>query len=155
MNINSTITLIVTLFVTSANAGTLIFEKSGFSINALDSSPPLSGAQPLQMSLPAVNGFSANISVQIQPYMGTLSQYKALSDSQFKQNGFKSILSKINNNYVLYEFTGLITGKSFHWYSKAYKKGDFVYLVTATEQEENWKDTKNDLITAVESFKLQ
>jgi len=155
MKINILFALIATLFVTSINAGTLVFEESGFSIDALDTPPPLSGGQPLQMLLPAINGFSANINVQIQPYTGTLTQYKALSDSQFKQYGFTSLLSKINKDNILFEYTGTMSGKNLHWYSKAYKKGNFVYLVTATEQEVNWKETKNKLTSAVDSFKLK
>ena len=146
---------ILTLLVaTKINAGTLVFEQSGYSIKSLDSPPPLAGSQPLQMLLPAVNNFSANVNVQIQPYNGTLSQYKDISDSQFKQYGFKPVLSKINSNSITFEYTGLMSGKNLHWYSKAYKQGNFIYLVTATEQESNWLKTKNQLISVVDSFKL-
>ena len=154
MKIKIIFALLASLFTTCINAGTLVFEQSGYSIQSLDSPPPLAGVQPLQMLLPAVNGFSANVNVQIQPYNGTLSQYKDISDSQFKQYGFKPILSKINSNNVTFEYTGAMSGKNLHWYSKAYKKGDFIYLVTATEQESNWEKTKNKLMSVVDSFKL-
>ena len=154
MKIKIIFAILTSLLVTSINAGTLVFEQSGYSIKSLDSPPPLAGVQPLQMLLPAVNGFSANVNVQIQPYNGTLPQYKDISDSQFKQYGFKPILSKINSDNITFEYTGSMSGKKLHWYSKAYKKGDFIYLVTATEQEDNWSKTKIQLISVVESFKL-
>lgn len=155
MKINLVITLLTALFISEASAGTLVFEESGFSINSLDSPPSLSGGQPLQMLLPAVNGFAANINVQIQPYTGTISQYKELSESQFKQLGLTTIHSKANESNLLFEYTGIMSNKKLHWYSKAIKKGDFVYLVTATEQETSWEQTKNKLISAVDSFKLK
>ena len=145
------------LFVLSANAysGTLVFDAAGFSIKALDAPPGVSGGQPLQMLLPASNGFSANVNIQIQPYTGTLVQYKNISDSQFKQYGFKQIVSKVSNDSVVFEYTGTMSGKKLHWYSRAYKRDGFIYLVTATEQDVYWPKTKNKLMSVVDSFKLR
>lgn len=141
------------MFAFNALAGTLVFEEAGFSIKALDAPPGTAGAQPLTMLLPASDGFSANVNVQIQPYNGSLAQYKNLSDAQFKQFGFKPLISKVSNGSVIFEYTGSMSGKTLHWYSRGYKKGDFVYLVTATAQAANWQKTKNKLMSVVDSFR--
>ncbi len=155
MKNKSLLTLLLFILSTNIYAGTLVFDEAGFSIKALDAPPEVAGGQPLQMLLPPNNGFSANVNIQIQPYNGTLTQYKSISDSQFKQYGFKPIISKVSKDSVIFEYTGTMAGKKLHWYSRAYKRGNFVYLVTATEQESNWPKTKKKLITVVDSFKLK
>jgi hypothetical protein len=143
------------LLASAAHANTLDFPQAGFSIDSIDAVPSLAGGQPLQMFLPPENGFSANINVQIQPYPGTMEQYLELSESQFKQMGLTVISSKVFGETSFFECAGLMQGMELHFYAKAVKKGDFVYLATATDSKHNWDSNKNKLISAIDSLKLK
>ncbi|WP_440875274.1 hypothetical protein [Thalassotalea sp. PLHSN55] len=143
------------LAFTSAQAGTLDFSNAGFTIDSLDAPATAAGGQPLQMLLPAQNGFSANVNVQIQPYPGTMAEYMALSFGQFEQMGITKIASREEGDTSFFEYKGALQGQNLHWYAKAVKSGDFVYLVTATDIEQNWESNKQQLMSVVDSFKLK
>jgi hypothetical protein len=131
------------------------FNQAGFSINALDSPPSQAGSQPLTMMLAVTNGFSANVNVQIQPYQGTLEEYKTLTDSQFVQMGLKTISSTIKGNSFHVEYSGNMQGNELHFYAKAIKKGSSFYLATATDRESQWHINAAKLKSVVDSFVLQ
>ncbi len=147
--------LVSAVFASGINARTLDFPQAGFSIDSIDAAPSLAGAHPLQMFLPPQNGFSPNVNVQIQPYPGTMKQYLALSESQFKQLGVNVISTKDLGDTVFFECAGSMQGMELHFYAKAIKEDDFVYLVTATDSIQNWNTNKTKLIQAVDSFKLK
>src|SRR5690554_7551531 len=94
--------LFVTLLsINTVFADELVFKQAGFSIDVLDRAPTAEGAQPLQMFLAPVDGFAANVNVQIQPYAESLQDYKKLSDAQFEEFGLKVISSvKIGRAHV-------------------------------------------------------
>ncbi|WP_077340845.1 hypothetical protein [Pseudocolwellia agarivorans] len=154
MNFSKITVLVTALFLFNVNASTLVFPESGFSIESLDAKPSAIGSQPLQMLLPAQNGFSANVNVQVQPYKGTITEYKQLSEAQFKQIGITLISKKEMGNTLIIEYSGTMQGQELHWYAKAVKKGDHVYLITATDNKNNWEQHKEQLINNVNSFKL-
>lgn len=143
------------VFSTTSFTSALVFDKAGFEIDALDSSPGAAGLQALIMMLPAEDGFAANVNVQIQPYGGTLAEYKKLSDSQFSQMAFKVSTSIIEKNILKFEYTGSMSNLTLHWYSLAIKKGDFIYLVIATSLDKNWPKNKAALVASVDSLKLK
>lgn len=117
------------VFSTTSVTSTLVFDKAGVEIDALDSSPGAAGLQALIMMLTAEDGVAANVNVQIQPYDGSLAEYKKLSDSQFSQIAFKVSTSIIEKNILKFEYTGSMSNLTLYWYSLAIKKGDFIYLV--------------------------
>ena len=83
-----TILLAVTFSLQAyAGSSSATFNQAGFSINVIDSEASNAGSQALMMMMPALNGFSANVNVQIQPYPGSLEDYKKLSEAQFVQMG--------------------------------------------------------------------
>lgn len=155
MRINKAILLATSLLVSFAHAETLEFPKAGFSIDSLDLSPTSGMIQPIQMFLPANNGFAANVNVQVQAYSGTIQEYKELSEGQFKQMGLKLLSSKEEKNSISLEYMGAMQGLSLHWYAKAFKKGNHVYLITATDSHADWEKNKEKLISNVNSFKLK
>lgn len=132
----------------------LIFNDSGFEINALQAPPHGNGSQPLTMLLPSEHGFSANVNVQIQMFENSLLEYQTLSEMQFKQMDIEVISATIENGVLQYEYKGFYEQKNLHWYAKAIKSGDYVYLATATSLEVNWLQNKFELQQAVDSFKL-
>ncbi|MFC3679469.1 hypothetical protein [Bacterioplanoides pacificum] len=84
------------------------FEQAGFSIKLLDTSSASQNFQPLQMFLPAVNGFAANVNVQLQFYSDSLQAYQALSESQFKQFGMTLVRSELKQDILWFEYRGAI-----------------------------------------------
>lgn len=128
------------------------FNQAGFSINVLDSETSNAGSQPLMMMMPALNGFSANVNVQIQPYPGSVKDYKKLSEAQFVQMGLKTISSSENGNEIHWEYSGNINGKKMHFYSKAIKVGNLFYLATGTDLEVNWAQTSKKIKSVINSF---
>lgn len=154
MRINKGILFAASLLVSFAHAETLEFPKAGFSIASLDSSPTLGIIQPIQMLLPAKNGFSANVNVQVQAYSGTMQEYKDLSEGQFKLRGLTVLYINEQGNSLTFEYRGKMQSLSLHWYAKAFKKGDHIYLATATSTEDDWELNKEQLMSNVNSFKL-
>ncbi|HBY88152.1 MAG TPA: hypothetical protein DEO86_20040 [Colwellia sp.] len=146
---------VLNLLVSTAHAEKIEFPKLGFSIDSLDSSPSQGMVQPIQMFLPAENGFSPNVNVQVQPYSGTIKQYRELSEGQFKQIGLKVLSIKEMNNSITLEYTGVMQGFNLHWYAKAFKKGNHIYLVTATSTKVGWEGDKEKLISNVDSFQIK
>ena len=145
----------MTVLSVSVHAETLNFPQAGFSIDSLEASPSNNGGQVLYMFLPTENGFSPNINVMIQPYLGTIEQYRSLSEAQFKRAAWKIISIQDKGNTITFEYSGLFRGNQMHWYAKAVKKGDLVYLVTGTDSQLTWGKNKSKLMIAVDSFKLK
>lgn len=146
--------ILLTLVSSFAQAETINFKETGFSINALDQAPSAAGGTPLQMFLPPSNGFSANVNVQIQPYPGSMAEYIELSKSQLKQMGLQIIDMSISGDEAIFEYNGNMNGMHLHFYAKAVKKGSLFYLATATDLATQWHVNKGKLKNAVASFKL-
>jgi hypothetical protein len=130
------------------------YQSNEFSIEAL-SSKNISNSQPLVMCLPASEGFAPNVNVQVQQYPGTLDDYLKLSMNQFKKLKFKVIKNKATKNQLILEYTGNIQNRQLHWYAVVYKKGNNVFLTTATSTEKQWKTLSKKLINCVNSFRLK
>lgn len=146
--------LSVLLLANSVFANELVFEQSGFSIEALDAAPVAEGMQPIQMFLPQVDGFAGNVNVQIQPYSESLAAYKALSDAQFTEFGLEVIRSDMKSKELVFEYRGVMREHALRFYAKAIKKGDYIYLATATDLQSQWPKTGQQLIDTVNSLQL-
>ncbi len=107
------------------------------------------------MALPVQNGFAGNVNVQMQPYTLTMSDYVALSRKQFKQIGLSLLSVQEEGDVAFLEYEGALQGRDLHWYAKAIKSGDYIYLVTATDSQKNWPKSRQKLISVVNSFKLK
>jgi len=146
---------LILLFVTCPPglASTLDFKKNGFTIDALEGE---AGAEPYQVLVmflpPTADRFAPNINVQIQPYTGTIDDYAALSKQQIAGAGWELLAqAKPGKNVLTLEFAG----DGLHWYARAVKDGDRVYLVTATASETYWTELAGQLKSTVNSFKLK
>lgn len=144
--------LLLVFLSTSVCAKELVFEQAGFRIQSFDASPTDLPSQALVMSLPPEQGFSANVNVQIQPYEGSINEYKRLSDIQFYELEFNVFRSDTLNNTAFFEYTGKLNDTPLHWYAKAVKVGAHVYLVTATSLDALWDKYRSDLTRTVDSF---
>ncbi|NLY88130.1 MAG: hypothetical protein GX085_00685 [Firmicutes bacterium] len=150
---------LILLFVTCPPglASTLVYEKNGFTIDALEGEV---GAEPYQVLVmflpPTADGFAPNINIQIQPYPGTMEDYIALTKQQIAGAGWKLLeLATPGKDVITLEFAGEPQGFGLHWYAKAVKDGDRVYLVTATASENFWADLAGQLKSKVDSFMLK
>ena len=134
----------------------LLFPLTGFSIKPLETTVGKVPQQALFMALPASEGFAANVNVQIQPYTGTLDEYMALSEEQFKAAGYKVVQRrKQGQSAVVFEYTGDMQGRALHWFARAEHATGRVYLVTATALETQWKREAVGLKDCVESFRRE
>lgn len=149
--------LLLTVFALANTvfAGEVLYNKAGFSIDTLDSAVPAQGMQSVQMFLPAAKGFAANVNVQVQPYPDSLKAYKKLSEGQFVELGLKTVSSSLEGNVLVLEYSGVLNGLNLHFYAKAVKKGQFVYLATATDLVSEWPNNSAELKKVVDSLQLQ
>ena len=104
--------------------------------------------------LPVEDQFAANINCMAQPYTDTLETYDKLTQAQFKQMAVEIVSAEIGENVLTYEYHGKQQGRHLHWYAKAFKRGDLVYLVTATGLHDKWGEHAKALVPAVDSFDL-
>ena len=134
----------------------LRFPVGRFSIAPLEGTPGESIQQPLIMCLPAKQGFAANVNVQVQPFGGGLEEYKDITMKQFKDRDLKVITAKlVGNSELLLEYSGQFQAHELHWYARALKSGEHVYLVTATGLEDQWAEQGTQLKHCVDSFKCE
>jgi hypothetical protein len=130
----------------------LHFRAGGFSIAPLDSAPGDTLIQPLIMCLPARDGFAANVNVQIQPFKGKLEEYSSLTIAQLKTAGLTLLQYKTaGKSAVTYEYSGTMQGRVLHYYQRAEKSGDSVYLTTATAPDDEWTELGPRLKFCVDS----
>ena len=158
--------LCIMLLVSLADAGaaeegkqnTFSIGSLGFSMEVPVAEGRTHGAyQVAAFLLPASDGFAPNVNVQKQAYEGTIEDYDKLSTGQFTALKLTSVNRTLKKDEVIYEYKGLMQGSRLHWYARALKKGQYVYLVTATALDSQWKDEKKKkkLIDSVNSFKFE
>jgi len=104
--------------------------------------------------LPMKDGFAANVNLQKQAYSDSLAAFDKLSVSQFKQFKVTILKRDLKANEVRYEYSGDMQGRTMHWYARAVKTGDTVFLITATGLDNQWQKQKQALMASVDSFKL-
>jgi hypothetical protein len=131
----------------------LHFAAAGFSIAPLEAQPGKASCAALMMCLPASGNFSANVNVQIQPYEGRMKEYKDLTMEQIKGGGITVVKQElVGKNILLLEYTGALQGQRLHWYCRAEKSGDHVYLATATTTAKGWEAEGARLKACVDSL---
>ena len=145
--------LALSLSMALADPARLEFKTHGFSIEALEE-PSDATVQALVMTLPATDGFAANVNVQVQPYAGTLAEYMALSKTQLEQVKFKEIKTDTNDDRCVMEYTGTTQGRALHFYSVAKKRGNKIILATATATQAQWPKVSQKLLRCANSLKL-
>jgi len=146
--------LLAVVFSLQAYADSAIFNNAGFSINVLDANVSDAISQPLAMRLPASNGFSANVNVQIQPFPGSTKDYKKMSNAQFEQMGINVITCTEKQGATYWEYAGTMQGRQLHFYAKAIKVGHLFYLATGTDLESNWSKTSKSIKAVIDSFTI-
>lgn len=131
------------------------FPMAGYSIAPLDASPGSVPSQSLMMFLPASGAFAPNVNVQVQPYSGSITNYAELTFQQLKDHDGKLLEKKFSSQAVVFEYTGDLGGHILHWYARAEKSGDHIYLATATATEEQWPGVAKQLKACVDSLRSE
>jgi hypothetical protein len=146
--------------VCAADEGVLRFDSEGFTIDStgfqVKSKEPQTnayGTLATFLYLPPTQGFAPNVNVLIQDVPATVQQYADLSKEQFKSAN----LTVLNDHLVgdtewACEYSGNLQGKDLHFYARALKKGDKIYLITGTATPEQWDSASPKLKGAVDSF---
>ena len=86
----------------AAENSILNFDQLGFKIQALEGISDSNTSQPLTLMLPPSNGFSPNVTVIMQPYRGTMEEYKAVTDRQLNQAKLNIIQSEIKDDIYIF-----------------------------------------------------
>lgn len=138
------------------NNSRFTYRPAGFSIEPLSGDPSATNWQIVMMFLPPSEGFAPNVNVLIQPNDKPIDHYIAITLAELKQMGMAVVGSKkVNETIAQFEYTGRLNGRDLHFYAKAFKKGDQVYLVTATSKKTQWAAHADELKRCVDSFKLE
>ncbi len=134
----------------------LDFPQSGFQIDALEAPKGNVPTSPLVMCLPASDGFAPNVNVTMQPFVGTMEDYITLSKQEFDQVKWTVVAeNKDGDRMWKVEYTDPNPSNPLHFYAKAVSTGKYVYLVTATAKETQWKAVGDQLKACVDSFKVK
>jgi len=102
--------------------------------------------------LPASDNFAANVNIQKQKYTDSIEAYDKLTTGQFKQLKMTVLNRLLKGNDLRYEYTGDMHKRTLHWYARAVKTGQHIYLVTATGLDSQWDQQKALLKKSVDSF---
>ena len=137
----------------NAVSSELNFDELGFTMKSLSDSST-SPHQVVMLTLPPEHGFSSNVAVMIQAYEGTLAEYKALTQEQFKTHNISLVNEHLAETYLIIEYTGFMQDKSLHWYAKAMKKNGSIFLATGSTLGALWDKDKDKIIKSVNSLKL-
>ncbi|EDM25531.1 hypothetical protein LNTAR_23719 [Lentisphaera araneosa HTCC2155] len=148
--------LICTLLILSS-ALYADFSHNDFQITPPKADSKLSpnGPQVAIFFLPPMDNFQANVNVQKQAFKGTIEEYKNISMGQFTKMKFTLISQNLSQGVFTVEYTGNMQNRDFQWYSKAVKKGDYVYLVTGAAPKRTWQYQGDKIKASVNSFKLK
>jgi hypothetical protein len=156
------LSLIPILGYAQSDTGVLRFESEGFTINAegfgvkRSDIGSVAGQSPaVVLFLSPVGGFAPNVNVLIQDFPSSINDYIAVTKKEFDSAGVKLINDRVPSadEWVL-EYQGSLNGKEFHWYARAVKSGNKVYLTTATATPEQWDQVSPKLKQCVDSFAL-
>jgi hypothetical protein len=143
--------------------GVLRFESEGFNINAdgfnvkRSDVGTVAGQSPtVVLFLQPTGGFAPNVNVLIQSFPSSISEYISVTKKEFDSAGIKIVEERlVSPDEWMVEYAGTLSGRSLHWYARAVKNGDKVYLTTATATPDQWEQVSPKLKACVASFALQ
>ena len=107
-----------------------------------------------QFFLPHLNGFSANVNIQKQHYPDSLESYEELSKGQFEEMGMKILTSTRSDTELFFAAHVVLQGNDLHFYARAIKKGDAIFLATGTTLHTDWESQKEAITASVKSFRV-
>lgn len=148
--------LLLLALTAATSVSALDFPLSGFQIDALEVPRGDTPSSPLVMCLPPSEGFAPNVNVTIQPFPGTLSDYITVTKEEFAQVKW-SVLGDRRESDTAWsvEYIDPDPSNALHFYARALVSGKYVYLVTATARESQWKSVEAQLRKCVDSFKVK
>ncbi|HEX3444042.1 MAG TPA: hypothetical protein VHS80_04940 [Chthoniobacterales bacterium] len=145
-----------------SDSGVLRFESEGFNINGdgfnikRSDIGSVAGQSPVAvLYLTPTGGFAPNVNVLIQNFPGSINDYVSVTKKEFDSAGIQVVNEQtVSPNEWKVEYAGTLSGRSLHWYARAVKNGDKVFLTTATATPEQWEQVSTKLKQCVDSFVL-
>ena len=130
----------------------------GFTINAPDLGPSKQVLTPVIFSGPVDSGFSANVSVRIQPGADKIKSYIAANLAQLADMKATVVSQKqltvSGCDAVLIEFQATINGTAMHFLSLSVLQPDKIYIVTGTALDSNYAKYEEAFKKCIDSFAL-
>jgi len=115
--------------------------------------PDRSGLQ-FQYYLPLEDKFASNVNLVSQEHVGSLEVYDQITRAQLEHFSFEVLHSEIRDGEIVYEYRGELKGRRMHWYQRALKRGDTIYLITASFPQSRAATDGPILRASVDSFRL-
>lgn len=102
--------------------------------------------------LPQSEGFAANVDIEKKKFSDSIIAFDQLFVRNLQQFGLTIVKHTLDGEYLIYEYKGDMYDKHLHWYVKAIKSGEYVYIATAAGLNKQWDQQKTTLIKSVDSF---
>lgn len=130
------------------------FVKAGFRIKTLEpAQAPANGYLACTMSLPAEAGFAPNVNVIVEPFSGSLKEYKKMSVEQLEFLEVEPVKVKQKKGELTFEYEGDMLGpRIVHVFTRVILVDDKVFVATATATPEQWKNHGKQLREVVNSI---
>ena len=142
-----------------AKPSTYVDGTYGFSLNA----PRFPAAERrtatvFQASAAPVDGFEANLNVQVQPMNMDRDQYRKLSLAQFAKEGWKVTVDRdltvSGHDAVFWEFEGKSGDEEYGWIALAVIDKPRVILATCTSLKRHLAEHEKEFRASLDSFRL-
>lgn len=117
--------------------------------------PDHATGQVFSYFLPAYSGFAANVNLMVQHFDGDLQAYDELTRNQFEQYGVEVLEARMTHDEMLYHYQGRMSGFYLRFFARAIKRGNRVFLITATALPGRWDSDGKVLEESVLNFKLK
>ena len=101
------------------------------------------------------NGFAANITLVKRVYTRGLKTFATNLRARLEKSNYKIELGEIADQRCLFEYTGEVNYKLYHYFVIAQKRNNFLYLITATTLHKNWNSRKEQVLKSLDSFTLK
>lgn len=149
--------IILALFcAVTLNAVAAEYPYYGLRLADLDALVAKEPGNVLRVAFDESDGFTANINIQIQHFSGTMKEYMEISHKSFDQL-FDKKWSTVSEDQkgekgCLVEITGTLKGREYHFYARAVKQPEKVYLITATSLQSQWATVGDKMRRYVDAF---
>jgi hypothetical protein len=150
--------ILLTLFcaVFTLDAAAADYPYYGWRLADLDALVAKQPQNVLRVAFDESDGFTANINIQIQQFSGTMKEYIEVShrgfDKLFDQKWSTVSEDQKGEKECLVEIAGAIKGREYHFYARAAKLEEKVYLITATALQSQWATVGDKMRRYVDAF---
>lgn len=115
------------------------FNSSGFAIEPLIVQESGKDYTVTSMFLEPTEGFAPNINVRKVYFEGTMAEFLDVTRSDFEEMEWSILDARImDDGSMLLEATGSYNNLELHWYVRAVRSRDAVFMATGTTLQSQW-----------------